>query len=64
MPWWDRLLGTYRDQPQMGHEGMTIGLQGFRDTKSCTMLPGMLAIPFIGKINDYTINRRKWSQNQ
>ena len=64
MPWCDRLLGTYRDQPQMGHEGMTIGLQGFRDTKSCTMLPGMLAIPFIGKINDYTINRRKWSQNQ
>src|SRR3989339_1621712 len=52
MPWWDRLLGTYRDHPQMGHEGMTIGLQGFRDTKSCTMLPGMLAIPFIGKIND------------
>ncbi len=31
MPWWDRLFGTYRDQPQAGHKGMTIGLPIFRD---------------------------------
>ena len=23
---WDRLFGTYRDQPRAGHEGMTIGI--------------------------------------
>jgi sterol desaturase/sphingolipid hydroxylase (fatty acid hydroxylase superfamily) len=30
LPWWDRLLGTYRPQPQAGHEGMTIGIADFR----------------------------------
>jgi sterol desaturase/sphingolipid hydroxylase (fatty acid hydroxylase superfamily) len=30
-PWWDRLFGTYRAQPAAGHEGMTIGLEVFRD---------------------------------
>ena len=58
LTWWDCLLGTYRDQPRMGHKDMTIGLRGFRDTKRCMMLHGMLAIPFIGKITDYTIDRR------
>jgi sterol desaturase/sphingolipid hydroxylase (fatty acid hydroxylase superfamily) len=28
---WDRLLGTYRAAPAAGHEGMTIGLEAFRD---------------------------------
>lgn len=59
LPLWDRFLGTYRDQPRMGHEGMTIGLENFRDTKHCVILTGMLAIPFIGKLSGYTINRRK-----
>ena len=59
LPLWDRFLGTYRDQPRMGHEGMTIGLRDFQDTKRCVILPGMLAIPFIGKIAGYTIDRRK-----
>ena len=31
LPWWDRLFGTYRAQPAAGHEGMTIGLELFRD---------------------------------
>ncbi|MCF6150316.1 MAG: sterol desaturase family protein [Candidatus Kuenenia sp.] len=48
LPWWDYLLGTYRNQPRMGHEGMVIGLHDFRDKKRCVMLPGMLAIPFQG----------------
>ena len=29
--WWDRLFGTYRSQPAAGHDGMTIGLEVFRD---------------------------------
>lgn len=45
LPWWDRLCGTYRDQPQEGHVGMTIGLKEFRDPRSLT-LPRLLILPF------------------
>lgn len=31
LSWWDRLFGTYVDQPRDGHERMTIGLPQFRD---------------------------------
>ncbi len=31
LPWWDRLCGTYRSQPEQGHFGMSIGLKEFRD---------------------------------
>jgi sterol desaturase/sphingolipid hydroxylase (fatty acid hydroxylase superfamily) len=61
LPWWDRLFGTYRAQPRAGHEAMTIGIHTFRKDKWCSWLPGMLAIPFIGKVQDYAINRRQWS---
>lgn len=57
LPWWDRLLGTYRAQPAAGHEGMTIGLAQFRDTK-VARLHWMLALPFIGQVGNYPINRR------
>lgn len=33
LPWWDRLLGTYRDQPKAGHDAMTIGIGQFRSTE-------------------------------
>ncbi|MEX2577737.1 MAG: sterol desaturase family protein [Verrucomicrobiales bacterium] len=33
LPWWDRGLGTYRDQPAAGHEGMTIGIEQFRNRR-------------------------------
>ena len=56
-PWWDRLMGTYRDQPKMGHEGMTIGLNQFRDPSGLTLFK-ILALPFTGKIGNYAINRR------
>ncbi len=61
LPWWDRLFGTYRDQPRGGHQGMTIGIHNYRSTKQVSWLPGMLALPFIGKVNSYAINRREWS---
>ena len=57
LPWWDRLLGTYRAQPEAGHESMIIGLTQFRDPKRLT-LPWMLALPFVGPIGAYPINRR------
>lgn len=58
LPWWDRLFGTYLDQPRAGHLGMEIGIRTFRDPRRCAWLDGMLAIPFIGRITDYAINRR------
>jgi hypothetical protein len=33
----------------MGHDKMTIGLAEFRDAKQVDQLPGMLALPFVGK---------------
>jgi sterol desaturase/sphingolipid hydroxylase (fatty acid hydroxylase superfamily) len=58
---WDRIFGTYIDQPRAGHEGMTIGIHQPRDPKQVTLLPGMLWMPFVGEITSYAINRRKWS---
>ena len=57
LPWWDRLLGTYRAQPRLGHENMIIGLNQFRDSKFLT-LPRILALPFIGSTGSYPINQR------
>lgn len=59
---WDRLFGTYRDQPRGGHSGMTIGIHKYRDLKQVDRLPGMLVLPFIGKISEYAINRREWRE--
>jgi sterol desaturase/sphingolipid hydroxylase (fatty acid hydroxylase superfamily) len=46
---WDRLFGTYIDQPEHGHDGMTIGIDGFRDARQVDRLPGMLALPFVAR---------------
>jgi sterol desaturase/sphingolipid hydroxylase (fatty acid hydroxylase superfamily) len=48
LPWWDRLMGTYRAQPVRGHDGMTIGIGWLREAKRLT-LPWLLAMPFTGK---------------
>ncbi|MFV2005117.1 MAG: sterol desaturase family protein [Gammaproteobacteria bacterium] len=61
LPWWDRLFGTYRDQPRAGHEKMKIGIHTYNEPKLVSWLPGMLWLPFVGKINSYVINRRQWS---
>jgi sterol desaturase/sphingolipid hydroxylase (fatty acid hydroxylase superfamily) len=64
LPWWDRLFGTYRNQPRGGHEAMTIGIDTFREPRQVTWLPGMLIMPFIGKITRYAINRRQWDSHE
>ena len=64
LPWWDRLFGTYRDQPRGGHQGMTIGINKYRDPKQVSWLPGMLMFPFVGKMSGYVINRRQWSDTK
>jgi len=53
LPWWDRLLGTYRAQPEAGHLGMIIGNSSFRDTKYLT-LSWILVQPFIGNPGKYS----------
>jgi sterol desaturase/sphingolipid hydroxylase (fatty acid hydroxylase superfamily) len=58
LPWWDRLLGTYRPQPSKGHEDMTVGLKKFRDPKRLTLL-WLIAWPYINKPEGYAINRRR-----
>ncbi|CAI4029666.1 Sterol desaturase family protein [Nitrospira tepida] len=55
LPWWDRLLGTYRLQPNDGHERMTLGLTQFRDPARLT-LTGMLLLPFTGRPGDYPLS--------
>jgi len=60
LPWWDRLFGTYRDQPRGGHQGMTIGIHKYHDAKDVSWITGMLVLPFRGKISEYAINRRQW----
>lgn len=58
LPWWDRLLGTYRAQPSAGHLGMTIGIHQFRTIRDL-WLDRMLIQPFLGEANRYPINRRE-----
>ena len=57
LPWWDRLFGTYRARPAAGHEGMTIGLEQFRDPR-LQWLWHMLALPFTGAGGEYPRGRR------
>jgi sterol desaturase/sphingolipid hydroxylase (fatty acid hydroxylase superfamily) len=41
--WWDRLCGTYRAQPMLGHVGMDIGLSDYRTPLH---LGQLLLVPF------------------
>jgi sterol desaturase/sphingolipid hydroxylase (fatty acid hydroxylase superfamily) len=56
LPWWDRLLGTYKAQPDKGHGEMTIGVSQFRDPKRLS-LPWLLILPFVGDPGGVPINR-------
>ena len=44
-PWWDRLFGTYRPQPEAGHQAMTLGIEHFRGPDELR-LDRMLTQPF------------------
>ncbi len=46
-PWWDRLCGSYRAQPQAGHDAMTIGLAPYQD-RTRQDLWWMLILPLRG----------------
>ena len=58
LPWWDRLFGTYRAQPRLGHDAMTIGVDAFRAPEDLR-LDHLLVQPFHNTPGQYPINRRK-----
>lgn len=58
LPWWDRLFGTYRAQPEAGQEAMTIGIQQFRDPRELR-LDRMLLQPFRDDDRLYPLGRRE-----
>jgi len=61
LPWWDRLLGTYRAQPAAGHEAMTIGIEQFREPRELA-LDRMLLQPFRGDVGRYPLGMREADQ--
>ena len=58
LPWWDWLLGTYRDQPAAGHVTMTVGIEQFRESEQLR-LDRMLLQPFRGPVGSYAIAQRR-----
>lgn len=58
LPWWDRLFGTYRDQPAAGHDAMTIGIAQFRDPAE-QRIDHMLTQPFREGDERYSLGRRE-----
>ena len=45
LPWWDRLMGTYRDQPQEGHREMSIGLTQYKEAGNMSFAR-LVQLPF------------------
>lgn len=43
---WDRLFGSYQDQPSLGHDGIEIGLKEYKDTEQPKKLSNLLLMPF------------------
>jgi len=58
LPWWDRLLGTYRAQPAAGHDAMTIGIEQFREPRELG-LDRMLLQPFRSDAGRYPLGRHE-----
>jgi len=50
-PWWDRLFGTYRDQPSVGQDAMAFGVDGF-EGRQHQKLHWMLVHPFLNEATD------------
>ena len=54
---WDRIFATYMANPQAGQQGMTIGLDLFREP-SWQSFKGLIYMPFTSKVRGYAINYR------
>lgn len=57
---WDRIFGTYKAQPDEGHQNMDIGIYGDLSDQKTINLFGMLLLPFSRSNKGYAINSRKW----
>ena len=57
LPLWDRLFGTYRAQPEAGHDSMLIGVDAFRDAGE-SRLDRLLMQPLRDTPGQYPITRR------
>lgn len=56
LPWWDRIFGTYRAQPQAGHADMIIGIEQFREL-SDIRFDRMWLVPFREDTRIYPLNQ-------
>lgn len=54
---WDRIFGTYKAEPEAGHQGMFIGLDQFREP-TCQTFKSLIGMPFYGHVRGYAINYR------
>ena len=43
---WDRLFGSYQDQPSLGHEGIKIGLKDYNNSDQPKQFSSLLLMPF------------------
>ena len=57
-PWWDRLFGTYRAQPEAGHEAMMIGISQFREPRE-QWIDRMLTQPIRDDTGGYPLGGRE-----
>lgn len=46
LPWWDKLFGTFRSEPEDGHEKMQLGIPAFRSQRDA-WLDRLLIQPFL-----------------
>jgi sterol desaturase/sphingolipid hydroxylase (fatty acid hydroxylase superfamily) len=46
IPWWDRVFGTYRDQPRDSHEAMQLGISECPNSEQTIPIWSMLKLPF------------------
>jgi sterol desaturase/sphingolipid hydroxylase (fatty acid hydroxylase superfamily) len=57
LSWWDYLLGTYKNQPELGHEAMATGISEYRDPSEVRLVP-LLLLPFTLRRDSYSLSRR------
>lgn len=57
---WDRLFGTFKEEPELGHLAMTIGTKNYRSEKETVGILAMILMPFKKMKSGYVINSRKW----
>ena len=55
---WDRIFGTYKNQPNAGHYDMSIGVEDLQDSRF-QKLHWMLILPFLKLRGGYVLNRKE-----